>query len=66
MIPTRAAGFARLVAFAPLMGRAYADGRNHDPGPGKPSSVSALSPYIRHRLITEQEVVAAAMAARSW
>jgi deoxyribodipyrimidine photo-lyase len=63
MVPTRSAGLARLAAFTPLMGRAYADGRNHDPGPGKPGYVSALSPYIRHRLITEQEVVAAAMAA---
>jgi deoxyribodipyrimidine photo-lyase len=56
MLPTRAAGLARLAAFTPLMGRAYSDGRNHDAGPGKPGSVSALSPYIRHRLITEQEV----------
>jgi deoxyribodipyrimidine photo-lyase len=63
MLPTRSAGLARLAAFTPLMGRAYADGRNHDPGPGKPRLVSALSPYIRHRLITEQEVVAAAIAA---
>ena len=45
------------------MGRAYAEGRNFDPGPGKPTYVSALSPFIRHRLITEQEVVAAAIAA---
>ncbi|MCA3426026.1 MAG: deoxyribodipyrimidine photolyase [Roseomonas sp.] len=63
MLPTRPAGLARLAAFTPLMGRAYADGRNHDPGPGKPGYVSTLSPYIRHRLITEQEVVAAAIAA---
>jgi deoxyribodipyrimidine photo-lyase len=63
MLPTRSDGLARLAAFTPLMGRAYADGRNHDPGPGKPRLVSALSPYIRHRLITEQEVVAAAIAA---
>ncbi len=63
MSPTRAAGLARLAAFTPLMGRAYSDGRNHDYGLGKPSSVSALSPYTRHRLITEQEVVAAAIAA---
>ncbi|MCA3323853.1 MAG: deoxyribodipyrimidine photolyase [Roseomonas sp.] len=63
MEPTRAAGLARLTAFTPLTGRAYADGRNHDPGPGKPGSVSALSPFIRHRLITEQEVVASAIAA---
>ena len=63
MLPTRAAGLARLAAFTPLMGRAYADGRNFDPGPGKPAHVSALSPYIRHRLITEQEAVAAAIDA---
>mgnify|MGYP006276761287 CR=1 FL=1 len=63
MLPTRAAGLARLADFTPLMGRAYAEGRNFDPGPGKASYVSALSPYIRHRLITEQEVVAAAIAA---
>jgi len=63
MLPTRAAALARLAAFNPLMGRAYADGRNFDPGPGKPAHVSVLSPYIRHRLITEQEVVAAAIAA---
>ena len=63
MLPTRTAGLARLAAFTPLMGRAYADGRNFDPGPGKAGFVSALSPYIRHRLITEQEVVAAAIAA---
>ena len=63
MLPTRAAALARLAAFTPLMGRAYAEGRNFDPGPGKPAHVSVLSPYIRHRLITEQEVVAAAIAA---
>ncbi|MFN6254139.1 MAG: FAD-binding domain-containing protein [Acetobacteraceae bacterium] len=63
MEPTRAAGLARLAAFTPLMGRAYAEGRNHDSGPGKPRNVSALSPYIRHRLIAEQEVVATAIAA---
>ena len=63
MEPTRAAGLDRLAEFTPLMGRAYAEGRNYDPGPGKPRHVSVLSPYIRHRLMTEQEVVAAALAA---
>jgi deoxyribodipyrimidine photo-lyase len=63
MQPSRAAALSRLAEFTPLMGRAYAEGRNFDPGPGKPAHVSALSPYIRHRLITEQEVVAAAIAA---
>ena len=63
MQPSRAAALERLAAFTPLMGRAYAEGRNFDPGPGKPAHVSVLSPYIRHRLITEQEVVATAIAA---
>lgn len=45
------------------MGRAYANGRNTDPGPGAPTAVSMLSPYLRRRLITEAEAVAAAMGA---
>ncbi len=60
--PTRAAALARLADFAPRMGRAYAAGRNHDPGPGARRDVSMLSPHIRHRLLTEAEVVAAALA----
>jgi deoxyribodipyrimidine photo-lyase len=60
--PTRAAALDRLAEFAPRMGRAYAAGRNHDPGPGARRDVSRLSPHIRHRLLTEQEVVAAALA----
>lgn len=61
--PTREAGLERLAAFTPHMGRAYANGRNIDPGPGAPTAVSMLSPYLRRRLITESEVVAAAMGA---
>ena len=61
--PTRAAALARLVAFAPRMGRDYAAGRNNDPGPGARRDVSLLSPAIRHRLVTEQEVVRAALDA---
>jgi deoxyribodipyrimidine photo-lyase len=60
--PTRAAALERLAAFTPRMGRAYAAGRNHDPGPGARRDVSMLSPHIRHRLLTEHEVVAAALA----
>ncbi|CAH0212427.1 FAD-binding domain-containing protein [Roseomonas sp. CECT 9278] len=60
--PTRAAALERLAAFAPRMGRAYAAGRNHDPGPAARRDVSLLSPHIRHRLLTEQEVVAAALS----
>ncbi|MBO9426276.1 deoxyribodipyrimidine photolyase [Labrenzia sp. R4_1] len=43
------------------MGRAYATQRNYDRGPGKHTSVSCLSPFIRRRLISEQEVVTAAL-----
>jgi deoxyribodipyrimidine photo-lyase len=60
--PTRAAALARLEAFAPAMGRAYAATRNHDHGPGERGNVSLLSPHVRHRLVTEQELVAAALA----
>jgi deoxyribodipyrimidine photo-lyase len=60
--PTRAAALARIEAFAPAMGRAYAAGRNHDHGPGNRGNVSGLSPHVRHRLVTEAELVDAALA----
>jgi deoxyribodipyrimidine photo-lyase len=58
--PTRAAALARLDAFLPRAGRAYAHDRNRDL-PGHPA-VSGLSPYIRHRILTEPEVIAAVLA----
>jgi deoxyribodipyrimidine photo-lyase len=66
MPPTRAAALARLDAFVPKAGLAYAAGRNTDPGPGRPSAVSGLSPYIRHRLVTEAEVASAVLARHGW
>jgi len=45
------------------MGEAYAAGRNHDAGPGAPTAVSGLSPWLRHRLLSEEETIAAALAA---
>lgn len=63
--PTRAAGLARLSQFAPQTGRAYATKRNYDFGPGNRGNISALSPWIRHRLVTEQEVLTAALARHS-
>ena len=56
-LPTRAEALARLDAFTPRMGRHYAARGNHDLGPGAHQGVSGLSPWIRHRLLTEQEVV---------
>ena len=63
--PTRSAGLARLNDFVPRAGRVYADGRNADHGPDARANVSMLSPYIRHRLITEEEVVAAVLTRHS-
>lgn len=61
--PTRDEALRRLRDFLPRAGRAYAAGRNHD-RPGHPD-VSVLSPYIRHRLITEDEVLRAVLARHS-
>jgi deoxyribodipyrimidine photo-lyase len=57
LIPTRAAGLERLAAFLPRAGRDYAHFRNLDL-PGH-LHVSGLSPWLRHRLVTEAEVIAA-------
>lgn len=60
--PTRLAGETILQDFVPRMGRRYANGRNTDHGPGANMAVSVLSPYIRRRLVLEQDAVAAALA----
>lgn len=62
-IATRAEGEKQLAAFAPRMGRRYANGRNTDHGAGRHMAVSVLSPYIRRRLVLEADAVAAALAA---
>lgn len=51
----------RLAAFLPAAGQPYANGRNTDGGPDDRRHVSTLSPYIRHRLITEREVLDAVL-----
>lgn len=58
---TRTQALLRLNAFAPYAGRHYASGRNTDNGPDGASHVSKLSPYLRYRLISEKEVVAAVL-----
>ncbi|MFN3823845.1 MAG: FAD-binding domain-containing protein [Pseudorhodobacter sp.] len=59
--PTRDAGLARLAEFLPQAGADYARLRNFDL-PGHPH-VSRLSPWLRHRLLTEAELLEAAWAA---
>jgi hypothetical protein len=55
--PTRQAGLARLEEFVPRAGRAYTAERNLDRGPTDRTNVSGLSPWVRHRLVTESDVV---------
>ncbi|MDB4235887.1 DNA photolyase-like protein, partial [bacterium] len=47
----------RLKEFAPLAGETYSNERNFDFSSTKKNSVSTLSPWIKHRLITEEEVL---------
>ncbi|MEO1503339.1 MAG: FAD-binding domain-containing protein [Pseudomonadota bacterium] len=63
---TRAEGLRRLDAFAPKMGAVYKAQRNYDLGPENRAGVSVLSPYLRRRLITEEEAVAAALSRHSF
>ncbi len=63
--PTRAAGLARLADFAPRAGLAYGEGRNTDFGPNRRHNVSTLSPWLRHRLIEEEEVLRAVLGVHS-
>jgi uncharacterized protein (DUF2237 family) len=55
-------GLARWAVFLPEAGRCYAERRNSDGGPGSRANISALSPWIRHQLVREDEVVAMALA----
>ena len=63
--PTRTAALEKLARFVPHAGADYAKGRNYDLGPGRHNWVSTLSPYLRHRLITETEVLEAVLARHS-
>lgn len=62
---TRAAGLERLAAFVPHAGRNYRDQRNRDLGPGAHHHVSRLSPYLRHRLLAETEVLGSVLERHS-
>lgn len=63
---TRAAALTALNAFLPYAGRAYAAERNYDLGPQDRHNISCLSPYIRLRLLTEEEVIRAVLARHSF
>ncbi|MEL7092510.1 MAG: DNA photolyase, partial [Pseudomonadota bacterium] len=63
--PNRTAGLERLARFVPHAGRDYTSRRNYDLGRDGHTGVSTLSPYIRARLVTEDEVLDATLARHS-
>ena len=63
--PTRSEALQRLARFTSRAGAAYASGRNTDVGPDEAGYVSKLSPYVRRRLVSEAEVVAAVLSENS-
>lgn len=60
---TRAAGLDALSAFLSGPGADYAASRNTDRGRAAAPTTSALSPFLRRRLLTEEEVARAAIRA---
>ena len=60
--PSRASGLQQLKSFLPMAGGKYAAKRNFDFGPTNRNNVSLLSPWIRHRLVAEEEVVDAVLS----
>ena len=60
-LPTYSAALSRLQTFVPKAGRDYASKRNFD----NLANVSLLSPYIRHRIISEETVLEATLARHS-
>ncbi len=54
---TRQAALQAAQTFLPNAGRQYAKNRNFDFGPDERDNVSVLSPYVRHRLLTEEELL---------
>ncbi len=63
--PDRAAALKRLNGFVAQAAADYARLRNFDLGQHHHSHVSRLSPYIRHRLLLEQEVLEGVLARHS-
>lgn len=63
--PTRTNGLERLKQFVGRTGRHYTSTRNYDFGTGRRSNVSGLSPWLRHRLITEKEVLTRVLASHN-
>ncbi|MEO1252417.1 MAG: FAD-binding domain-containing protein [Pseudomonadota bacterium] len=64
-VATSDAARARLKAFVPSAGAQYARRRNFDLGPDDRSNVSVLSPWVRRRLILEEDILRVTLATHS-
>lgn len=62
---SREAALEQLKKFLPRSGRRYAETRNYDLGVQDRGNVSMLSPYLRSRLILEEDVLTAVMSVHS-
>ena len=62
---SRNAGLSRLSSFIAQSLTHYPNARNFDFGPRRRSNVSLLSPYVRHRLVLEQELLEATLQRHS-
>lgn len=65
ILANRAEALDRLTAFLPHAGRTYAATRNEDRGPSDRTNVSVLAPYVRARLVTEEEILRVVLARHS-
>jgi len=63
--PSRSAGLSRSAAFISQSLIKYAKTRNFDFGPKLRDNVSLLSPYVRHRLLLEPELLEATLQRHS-
>ena len=61
LVPDREFALIQLKQFVDRAGQHYAKNRNLDLGPGHHHHVSRLSPFIRRRILLEEEVLAAAV-----
>lgn len=64
--PSHEAAEGRLEHFLSYAISAYARRRNYDLGPEDRSNVSAISPWVRHRLLLEENILQQTLAKRSF
>ena len=62
---TRARALELLADFLPRAGRDYQNNRNLDRGRDGHSFVSRLSPYVRHRILSEEELISNVLSSHS-